>query len=223
MQRKSLKIAFVLMLLAHLASAAVDYLLPISAEQFASYRAVLSQKLAVRRFDCGRLVIKPSLGQPEEAVSVYSVKRNDGDQTYRVAYAQASGSLWEATDGGRRPAREKQIFVNRSEVELDGKTAELIKRVWIRMLTGPRAPRQWEVAPEFIYQDPTVAEFAIELSPENIARGEVPIVDDLGPRTRLFVQLGQTLVSYAKAPRQRREQTANVLRARAERLLHILK
>jgi hypothetical protein len=197
-----------------------DHLLPVNLRENEKYRAVLTQKLAVTSFDCGRLVIRPAFA-PEESLSIYGLN-NDAGHKYFATYLAADTSLWQTTDEGRYPEKAAGVGVERIDAEIPDRTAEVLKKVWMLMLSGRQAPKRWDHAPEMLFGDATVGEFSIPGSPNKTLYGETPLVPELGSKTKQLVELSDLLVKYCKAKPSQRGGILEQVERQAARLLQTL-
>jgi hypothetical protein len=213
-------VAFTLPLPVLLSRTQPDHLLPVDLNEFQKYRAIAAEKMCPTPFDCGRMIVTPAFIKPEQSVSVYSRRTDDGKRSrYYVAYLEAKENIWDASDGGRLRGRAKNIKVRRVDAEIAETTAQLVKQVWIGMLSGPQSPRKWPLSPEFLYQDATHAEFSIRLANKKLY-GETPLIlSDLGKKTRKLVELADTLADYCKLEASNRPRIAVKIERQATHLL----
>lgn len=210
-----------LMVVAHLSRGAdADHLDPVHLEWNQNYRKLALSKLCVTRFDCGRTFTLPAF-TPESCVSVYSAA-NKGPRKYFVTYSEPEDSLWQRTDGGNRPRSAHGLKVQRIDADIPAETAEVLKKVWDRMLgdvrpeNGSSSPSGWRM----ISVDGTDVEFSIERPNTRPFYGTLNVsLPPPGKKTKQLISLSNALIDYCKATPQKRPAIAERIDRDAKRLL----
>jgi hypothetical protein len=176
----------------------LDHLVPLTPEQNSTYRNILLSKIGVTPFNCGRAMLLPP-SEPEASISVYWLTEN-GKRIYFVTSMSAAKNLWQQTDAIRYPMRAKSVQVDRIDAEIPGRTARLIRDVWLRMLKGPSGPRSVPQRRNEIELDATHAEFSLEIpnSPPLIAELDFS-ASFPGKKTKQLVDVWNDLYDYCRA------------------------
>jgi hypothetical protein len=200
-----------------------DRLLKVDLGFFPRYRAILLNKLASTSFDCGRVVFKPAFA-PEYSVSVYSRATSNKPTQYFVTCIKADLSLNDRMEPGIDPREAQAVKTHRSDCEIPKKTAENVRQAWLGLLSGNKRPRPMRLEDAARTTDTTVAEFSIQLSRAKVLYGE-EIAAELpqGPKTKMLVDLANTLANYCKSKRSDRAAVASEIDQKATRLLEMLK
>jgi hypothetical protein len=200
----------------------LDHLAPVNVEEHPSYRKLLRSKLCLTPFNCGRAILLPPF-DPESSTSIYSVS-NNGQVSYYVTEISVTANIWQRTDAVRYPERAKEVKVQRLDAQLPAQTAELIKRVYLRMLEGPHGPKRLPSSPRTIVLDATHADFSLERP------NTTPLYGDLdfslsfpGRKTKQLVDIWNRLYDYCKASADKRRSIASEIDQRAKRLLQDLR
>jgi hypothetical protein len=205
------------------ASAQKDYLFEVDLAELPKIRAILLKKLGPTPFDCGRMMAQPAF-VPEYSVSVYSRSLEGGGRKYFVTYIETDRNVWQATDIGRHPEEAAKVKIRRIDCEIAAPIAALVREAWIQMLSGNQRPRRWTVDDTTRFTDSTVGEFSIQLSHAKVLYGEMSSIDfPAGPKTKMLVDLANTLVNYCKAKPTARPAIARQIDRKATRLLGMLK
>lgn len=199
-----------------------DRLLKVDLTELPRFRAVLTSKLGPTRFDCGRVVFEPAFS-PEYSVSVYSRESVDKRQQYFATYVVAEDSLNERTEIGRHAWKGNAVKSHRLDCQIPQRTAELVRRAWIGMLSGNQSPRPMRQE-DLRTTDATGAEFSIQLSQGKALYGEVLAIElPPGEKTAMLVGLANTLIDYCKAKAKERPAIAAKIDRTANQLLTQLK
>lgn len=172
-----------------------DHLIPAPTRSDSrKYRELLAQKLGLDATDRARVVFNPSF-TPETSLSLHF--QTGSKTTYELRYAEASESIWQATDGGRLPQEASAIFSRKFAAPLPPTTAKLVEQAWRKMLTAPNTPRPIDPPPYLQAMDGTVAEFSVTTHNGKRALGEMYF--PTGPKTKALVELADALIEFVKA------------------------
>lgn len=198
MKRFVFHVSLLLLIGAGSSRAAWDYLHPpVDLPEDAAYKRLLEQKLYQTPFDYGRVTIEPPYGNGEHSISVYSQK-TDGLSKICVSFIEATDSLRDWTDVGRDVEKAGNVKIRRIDAEISARAADLIRRVWIDMLSHVRATSKG-TSPQYIWGDATIATFSIQQDGSNMLSGEALVVPDNGKRVSTLIQLADLLQKYCKA------------------------
>jgi hypothetical protein len=202
----------------------VDHLLPPEMQQFSKYYELLSSKLGVTEFNCGRVFVIPSF-DPEYSVSVYREPSNGGRTTYYVTYVVAASNLSQRTDTGVYPEKGESVKTRRIDAAIPEHVAELVRQVWQRMLTGSQRPRPTPTpSRQMIAFDGTLVDFSLERPNATQLSGELDVsIPPPGRKTKELVALARLLVSYCQANPAERPSIAKRIDHKANELLAALK
>ena len=200
-----------------------DRLLQVDLTEFPRSRGILLSKLGPTPFDCGRVIFKPAFA-PEYSVSVHSTRVGDKLPKYVATYIKAEDSLNELFEPGVDPKEAQAVKVRRIDCEISKQTAEKLKQAWMGMLSGNQRARPMTEEDATRATDATIAEFSIQLSQVQILYAELLEVESpRGPKTKMLVDLANTLVDYCKARKGDRGTIASKIDGRATQLLKMLK
>lgn len=178
----------------------VDHLLPADGQPFAKYDAILLSKLDATPFQYGRTIVMPSF-EPEYSISVYKRSSSCGRSACYVAYAEVERNVDQLTNTGRNSEPAAGVKVERIDVQIPNKSAELLGRVWRQMLTGPQRPRPTPVPErQVITVDGTLVKFSI---PQSNGAPLSGVLEDTGSfpgvKTRGLMFLVKLLLQYCHA------------------------
>ena len=205
------------------ASAPKDYLFEVDLAELPKIRSILLKKLGPTPFDYGRMMVEPAF-LPEFSVSVYSRSLEGRGRKYFVTYIETDRNIWQATDIGRHPKEAEKVKIRRIDCEIDAPIAALLRQAWIQMLSGNQRPRRMTVEDATRFTDSTVGEFSIQLSHAKVLYGEVISTEfPSGPKTKMFMDLANTLLNYCKAKPKNRSAIAVKIERKAKQLLEMLK
>lgn len=254
--KRSLFSATLIIIAAHLFGARViaapsfDHLEPTHLGGYPKYRKLLIAKLGVTPFDYGRSILLP-FGEPEASQSIYSKSTKDR-RTYFVTRVSSERDLWDLTEGGRYPERAASVRIDRIDIEIPARTAELLRQVWLGMLDGPQKPRPTpspsppkrgaaaKSEERFVLMDPSFLEFSISRSDNaplvgvlNVSAGyggtkktTLPRVrhdtSGFGDRVRMLAELSESVYQYCIARPGDRPLIANQIEQKASQLLEML-
>lgn len=197
-----------------------DPFLRVDLNENPKYRRILSTKLEVTPFDCGRFVVRPAF-DPECSVSVYSYAREGGTRGYRMTYVLASDNIWQASDGGRYLRKAAAVKIQRFDAELQKETAELLQSVWLRLLRGVH-PSASETPQDWILIDPPVFEWSLQRLNGPPLRVQANLYIKGILMQKLFADLSDiTLRSYCMAEPTKRPAIAREIAKQAKALLKL--
>ena len=201
---------------AHGASA--DHLSPVdlSDKKTNSYRSLLTQKLGLTPFDCGRVVDDSSLG-PEGIVSVYSQVQNRR-RVFYVSSVEATANIWQRSNSMRDIAQAKAVGIRRVNAEIPRVVAQHVSEVWLRMLRDQRPFERSRVEFELA----GYLQFSIQQTHGARLEGELWLPPQ-GPKTRALVKISESLWKYCKSSRENRAPIARTIDSEARQLLAQLK
>jgi hypothetical protein len=192
-----------------------DYLAPSDRAKFKEYYQLLDKVLSPNGFDYGRVIVTPAF-EPEYSISVYQ-RTNSQGATAGVAYVKADRNIWRSTDMAQE--RNRVPKAHRLDADLPTRTAELVRRVWLGMLTGNQSPRP-DSGPRFVISDQTTAEFSLKVDGRVVhGENENISVKPLGGKLRDHMRLAWLLMDYAKAPPTERPRLIKQIDRLAESLL----
>ena len=200
-----------------LVDADTDHLIPVDKRWEPKYREILDSRLAVTRFDCGRVLIRPAFtGESSLAVHCEPADASAHPRCF-VTYIKSEDNLWQRTDAAHQPGAARSVRVHRYDKAISADTADLLKRVWFKMLRNTR-PEAFSKEGE-ITLDATNTEFSIEQANGSPLYGQVNFrLRTVGKRVGAFVHLCEVLAEYCQADRnvrseieQRIRQVATVL------------
>jgi hypothetical protein len=199
-----------------------DHLSLVNLHEGSRYRAIWNSKLNVTPFNCGRVTVRP-YSEPEFSVSVYSCDAGNGRRVYAASYVTADDNLYQRTDGGHYPEKAASIKTHCADADIPQETAELLRRVWLRMLKDahgqvPPPMKEWEIMPG---DDTTDVEFSLQrdgaISP---LPGQVNLwLKTQRPKTKAFLNLAKMVVDYAKAKPPDRPRMLHTINRNAADLL----
>ncbi len=202
------------------AAASPDRLMTIDPGE-GKYRALIHRRLCVTPFDCGRVIVVPPFQKSEISVSVYSRRSAAGATEYYATSVEPADNLRDWSDAGRLPDRAKGLKVRRIDAPIPAKTAELLKQVWSRMLSGAQRPSGPRVS-DFVYMDATILEFCVGGQSRSQC-GELEWVPTLPKKTHLLSDFAVALPGYCAARVDARPALARKLDRQATALLKMLK
>jgi hypothetical protein len=152
------------------AAAIQDPLLIVDLKKEPNYRKVWTSKLQITPFDCGRLVVLPPF-EPEMSISIYCRKTAEEQRSYHVTYIAPETNIWQASDGMRHPQRAQAVGTRRIDAEIPESTALLLRKLWLRMLTGIRHSAADIGRSEVVPMDAATLEWSLERRSDPPLRG----------------------------------------------------
>ncbi len=195
--------------------AELDHLSPKNLSLDPLFEPILAQKLCKTPFDYGRAIIRPPF-EGEVSLSVYSVRRHNSLR-YLATLLTAPRSLWQLTDGGHFPGRAVKLKMDRRDSELPEATARLIRDCWQMML---RESKTLHPKSKVITMDTTFAEISLQSTGGKSVAAELNFALAYpGRRTKLFVELWNSINAYIEAGVADKAGKLNLLDSKARELL----
>ncbi|MDQ2868020.1 MAG: hypothetical protein M3R59_06355 [Verrucomicrobiota bacterium] len=173
-----------------------DHLYPVDVSRFPVYRALL-RKLEKTPFDCGRILDLTDFSD-EWSISIYHQAFSAIPGAYFVAYIKAENTLWGASGGGRFARGGQNVAVQRIDLTIPEKTANLLRQAFDIMLRETRALGHDERPRVMIGEGGSRQEFSLELGRGHVVRGAIGDFAPAGPKLRTFQQLSANLHAYCE-------------------------
>jgi hypothetical protein len=147
---------------------------------FDSYRKKIAKKLLLTPADHGLMICRPSF-TGESAISVYEkisdevLAKHDNiavlvpneEKSFFITYTKAKESLWFSMAEINQEKKEKEVEVQRKDLEISSSLAMAIQRAWGRMLIRTKYPEK-----SYRGLDGTTYEFAVFVRGLGYLQGE---------------------------------------------------